>query len=232
MKTDYMYTREKLKKVIDLYKERKYIEELDYIRNDLEGIPTLLSGLKTSLEEGISSNSLQGRNDVFGTHAKEPPERTGFCTMLKEALDDFMLKILIGCAVFQLIIEMSTAEPEDLGHAWIEGFAILLAVAVVSLVGAGSDFKKEGQFLKQQLIAEATKIVTLRRDGGKEETMHKDNIKVGDIIKIKNGMDIPVDGIVLEASGVLADESALTGESDHLPKEIVDKCTMRQNEHE
>jgi hypothetical protein len=39
---------------------------------------------------------------------------------------------------------MSTAEPEDLGHAWIEGFAILLAVAVVSLVGAGSDFKKEG----------------------------------------------------------------------------------------
>ena len=57
--------------------------------------------------------------------------------------------------------------------------------------------------------------VTLRRDG-REETMHKDNIKVGDIIKIKNGMDIPVDGICVEASGVLADESSLTGESDHL----------------
>lgn len=44
---------------------------------------------------------------------------------------------------------MSTAEPEDRGHAWIESFAILLAVAVVSLVTAGSDYKKEGQFLKQ-----------------------------------------------------------------------------------
>ena len=44
---------------------------------------------------------------------------------------------------------MSTATPENIGHAWIEGFAILLAVAVVSLVGAGSDYKKEGQFLKQ-----------------------------------------------------------------------------------
>jgi hypothetical protein len=43
---------------------------------------------------------------------------------------------------------MSTAKKEDLSHAWIEGFAILLAVAVVSLVGAGSDYKKEGQFLK------------------------------------------------------------------------------------
>lgn len=108
----------------------------------------MLAGLKTSVEMGISSNSLQGRNRVFGTHKKEPPERTGFCTMLLEALDDFMLKILIGCAIFQLIIEMSTASPEDLSHAWIEGFAILLAVAVVSLVGAGSDYKKEGQFLK------------------------------------------------------------------------------------
>lgn len=152
--------------------------------------------------------------------------------MLKEALDDFMLKILIGCAVFQLAIEMSTAEPENRSHAWIEGFAILLAVAVVSLVTAGSDFKKEGQFLKQQLIAEASKIVTIRRDEGREDAMHKDNIKVGDIIKIKNGMDIPVDGICLEAHGVLADESSLTGESDHLSKETVEKCKLRQAEHE
>lgn len=55
----------------------------------------------------------------------------------------------------------------------------------------------------------------MKRDG-KEETMHKENIKVGDIVKIVNGMDIPVDGIAVEASGVLADESSLTGESDHL----------------
>ena len=45
-------------------------------------------------------------------------------------------------------------------------------------------------------------------------------------------MDIPVDGIVLQASGVLADESALTGESDHLPKETVEKCLARKAEHE
>lgn len=62
--------------------------------------------------------------------------------------------------------------------------------------------------------------------------MHKDNIKVGDIIKIQNGMDIPVDGIVLESSGVLSDESSLTGESDHLPKESLEKCFLRRREHE
>ena len=62
--------------------------------------------------------------------------------------------------------------------------------------------------------------------------MHKNHIKVGDIIKIVNGMDIPVDGLVLQASGVLSDESSLTGESDHLIKENFDKCRQRQGEHE
>jgi hypothetical protein len=33
----YGFNREQLKKVIDLYKERKYVEELDYIMSDLKG---------------------------------------------------------------------------------------------------------------------------------------------------------------------------------------------------
>jgi len=186
------------------------------------------------MEMGISNNSCGARTIAFGTHKREAPERTGFCTLLLEALDDFMLKILIGCAVFQLVFEIGMAaarEPEHLATAWIEGFAILVAVAVVSLVTAGSDYKKEGQFLKQQAIAEVGKVVTLKRDG-KEEVLHKENIKVGDIIKIQNGMDIPVDGLVLQASGVLSDESSLTGESIHLNKETYDKCRARQAEHE
>ena len=100
--------------------------------------------LDTSLEKGPSESSLQEREKHYGTNYKPPPERSGFCELLLGALDDFMLKILIGCAIFQLVIEMSTATEEELSHAWIEGFAILLAVAVVSLVGAGSDYKKEG----------------------------------------------------------------------------------------
>lgn len=53
----------------------------------------------------------------------------------------------------------------------------------------------------------------------KEQKIHKNFIKVGDIIKIQNGMLIPVDGVVIQGNGVMSDESAMTGESDHLPKE-------------
>jgi len=126
---------------------------------------------------------------------------------------------------------MSFADAHDLAHAWIEGFGILVAVAIVSLVTAWSDHSKEEQFLKQQSLAESTKTVTVLRDS-KECVIHKNNIKVGDKIKIKNGMNVPVDGIILESVGVLSDEAAMTGESDHLNKETVLKCLQRKADHE
>ena len=43
-------------------------------------------------------------------------------------------------------------------------------------------------------------------------------------------MDIPVDGVVVQASGVLANESAMTGESDELKKEALSFCQARRQE--
>jgi hypothetical protein len=39
---------------------------------------------------------------------------------------------------------MGFAAPKDRSHAWVEGFSIFLAVAVVSLVSSVSDYQKEG----------------------------------------------------------------------------------------
>lgn len=97
---NYRYSADTLKKTIDIYKERQYVEDLDYVAETLGGPSKLLEGLDTSLASGISAATLDARAVAFGTHKREPPERTPFCTLLLEALDDFMLKILIGCAVF------------------------------------------------------------------------------------------------------------------------------------
>lgn len=154
--------------------------------------------------------------------------------MVKAALDDLMLKVLIVCAFFSIVVDMSFAAGDPTGQklktAWIEGFAILTAVAVVSLFSAWSDHNKEKQFLEQQQLDEDSKIVYVMRDDT-ERDLHRDFILVGDIIKIKDGMDIPVDGVMVQGS-CMADESAMTGESDHLPKEILDKCYQRRDEHE
>ena len=55
---------------------------------------------------------------------------------------------------------------------------------------------------------------------------------MGDIVKIKAGMNIPVDGILVHGSGVTVTEAAMTGESDELKKESLETCKMRREEKE
>jgi cation transport ATPase len=58
--------------------------------------------------------------------------------------------------------------------------------------------------MKQQALEEVSKTVVVFRDGGAKNadgtfgtTIHRNHIRTGDIIKIQNGMNIPVDGIVV-----------------------------------
>jgi len=43
-------------------------------------------------------------------------------------------------------------------------------------------------------------------------------------------MDVPVDGIIYHASGVSISEAAMTGESDEMKKDSVEKCTSKKEE--
>lgn len=45
-------------------------------------------------------------------------------------------------------------------------------------------------------------------------------------------MNVPVDGIVIRASGITANESAMTGEPDELKKDTLDGCKHRREEKE
>lgn len=48
--------------------------------------------------------------------------------------------------------------------------------------------------------------------------IHSSEILVGDIIQIFEGMEVPADCIVIESSELSCDESAMTGETKHIPK--------------
>ena len=43
-------------------------------------------------------------------------------------------------------------------------------------------------------------------------------------------MDVPVDGLIVKSSGILSNESAMTGESDELKKETLDLCLAKLRE--
>jgi Ca2+ transporting ATPase len=53
-------------------------------------------------------------------------------------------------------------------------------------------------------VAESRKRVTVRRNGSQKE-MHQDDLLVGDIVQLNEGMEIPADGYLLEANEITTD---------------------------
>jgi P-type E1-E2 ATPase len=54
--------------------------------------------------------------------------------------------------------------------------------------------------------------------------LHQSLVVVGDIIEIVEGMEIPADGVVIQASELVLDESSMTGETDPVKKGEFLKC--------
>jgi magnesium-transporting ATPase (P-type) len=121
---------------------------MDYISNELRGIDSLLQSLKTSHEHGILQDSMADRVRCYDSNMKEPPTRTPFYMLLYAALDDIMLKILMVCAIVSMVVD-GYMHKEGGAPWYVEGVAIWLAIAVVSLVTAISDYQKEGEFLNK-----------------------------------------------------------------------------------
>jgi len=126
--------------LVEKYRQRKYVDDIDYIKNELKGIGGLLEALDVTLDKGITKASIAQRTEVFGTNHKDPPGRTPFLTLLLKALNDFMLKLLLVCACISIAVDMGFADEHERAYAWVEGFSIFVAVAVVSLVASISDY--------------------------------------------------------------------------------------------
>jgi magnesium-transporting ATPase (P-type) len=214
---------------VEAYRGRKFDEDMKYINTTLGGIDGLLGKLKTSMTEGIKGHDLLERDEQFGNNKKADYKTTGICKLFLMALDDLMLKILIVAALISIVVSMIFAESDERSIAWVEGAAILFAVAVVTMVTAWNDWQKEKQFMKLTKLGDSKNNLVVLRDGD-NVTINIDEIKVGDLIQVKVGMSIPTDAILVKGTGVTTDESAMTGESIELRKEPLDQCELRLEE--
>lgn len=227
MSSDFI-DKEEMMLAITKYQQRKNLcEDVDYLESK-GGDPWLLNGLQTSMENGINSGSIEARAAKYGTNEREKIIIKTFCQLACEALNDYMLIIMCIAGVANIIINMIT-EKDHRETAWIEGFAILLAVAIVVIVQAVNDLKKEKEFQKLNEEVENGKKITIIRDG-KEKVMNNSAVLVGDVVKIKGGMEIAGDGVLLMGYNVQVDESSMTGETDPIIKANVEYCVKKRNE--
>ncbi|AWE41596.1 HAD-IC family P-type ATPase [Actinobaculum sp. 313] len=103
--------------------------------------------------------------------------------------------------------------------SWMNGAFGLLIVAN-SIIGIIQELRAKHTLDSLAVVGEAHP--TVRREG-REQAVERDDVVLGDILVIKPGEQIVVDGVVSEADYLEIDESLLTGESDPIPKEPGDE---------
>ncbi|MEI8082048.1 MAG: HAD-IC family P-type ATPase, partial [Actinomycetes bacterium] len=89
-----------------------------------------------------------------------------------------------------------------------------------SAIGIIQEYRAKRTLDRLSLIGEAKPMV--RRDGVDVEVGH-DDLVLGDLVVLRTGDQVVVDGEVLAGSGLELDESLLTGEADPVHKELTDE---------
>lgn len=94
------------------------------------------------------------------------------------------------------------------------------------LLGRYLEAKAKGKASEaiKKLLQLAAKVAHKLFASGKTEDVAIDEIKVGDILLVKPGEKIPVDGVIIDGQAVI-DESMITGESIPMIKQVGDKVT-------
>ena len=105
-------------------------------------------------------------------------------------------------------------------HLYFEAAAVIL-----TLILLGQVFELKARSQTQSAIKDLLNLVppeAIIIKGGQEKTIPLDQLRINDIVKIKPGEKIPVDGVVVEGKSAL-DESMITGEPVPVSKSMNDE---------
>lgn len=149
-------------------------------------------------------------------------------SVVNKSLNMFTLIALgIGSAYFYsvLITIFPFIFPNSLresGHVYIY-FEAAAVITVLVLLGQVLELRARGQtgHAVKALLEKGANTAHLYADG-QENDVPIEQVRVGDILHIKPGEKIPVDG-VMETGSTLVDESMMTGEAEPVRKKIGDK---------
>lgn len=183
---------------------------------EMGGVQGLCGALRTDIQSGlfadeVATNTYESRKLIYGSNLYPIKPMKSFFVYCWEALvEPIMILLIVAGAV-----SIGIGALED---NYTEGVAILIAVALVTLAGAGNNWKMERSFRQKDADKEKEKCSVIRND--KLVEIDQDDLTVGDLVSLSAGNRIPADGILVSLTPVKVDESSVTGEADHVPKDF------------
>ena len=183
-----------------------------FFKTHLKNVEYVGQLFKTDFQRGLSSTNkedLEWRERKWGNNHLPPEQAKTILELILECFEDIMLRVLLIASIISLAIGLLK---DGIKTGWIEGTAIFFAVFLVVTISSYMNYQKQEQFLKLNRENKLKKVLVIR-DGFEKEISIED-ILVGDIIKLRIGDIINVDGFVFGDAKVGMDESPVTGESE------------------
>ena len=154
---------------------------------------------------GLTTKEAEKRMKSFGLNELEHKQKSSPIKIFLSQFNDFMVWVLIGATIISGIMG-DTAD----------AITILIIVIVNAFLGFFQEFKTEKSL--EALKDMAAPTCKVYRDG-RIKVINSKYLTIGDIVILESGDRIPADGEFLEASGIVVDESLLTGESIGINKD-------------
>lgn len=154
---------------------------------------------------GLTTREAEKRMKNFGLNELQHKKKTSPLMIFLAQFNDFMVWVLLAAT----IISGFMGDTAD-------AVTIIIIVIVNSFLGFIQEFRTEKSLeALKDLAAPTCKVF---RDGSLK-VINSLYLTIGDVVVLEAGDRIPADGLFIEASGIMVDESLLTGESVGVSKD-------------
>ncbi|MCP9467429.1 MAG: cation-translocating P-type ATPase [Candidatus Granulicatella sp. P6S_S16_bin.50.1] len=164
-----------------------------------------------SSPSGLSSQEAASRLEKYGANTLQEGKKKSLIEKFVDQFKDFMILVLLVAAVVSMFAHQGEPDPTD-------AIIILAVVLLNAVLGVFQESKAEEAI--EALKKMASPVASVLRDGHVEHIKGED-IVVGDVVILEAGDVVPADMRLFEVNTVKIEESALTGESVPVDKDLV-----------
>lgn len=166
-----------------------------------------LKRVQTTVADGLSTDTAAQRLAQNGPNALAQGKKKTLAERFLDQFKDFMIMVLLAAALIAGFVV----------HEWADAGIILAVVILNAIFGVFQESKAEEAI--DALAKMATPNAHVRR-GGQILTIPSSELVVGDIVLLEAGDVVPADLRLVESANLQIEESALTGESVPVDKQV------------
>ncbi len=173
----------------------------------------------SSSASGLAASEAEARLAANGKNKLQEGKKIPIWRRFLQQLADPMIIILLVAAVVSTTLEIveTWGTPEFGFGCFTDGIIILVVVLINATLGVVQESKAEAALeALKQMTAATTKVL---RDG-KQVSVKSEDLVIGDVIILEAGDAVPADCRIIECASLKCEESAMTGESVPVEKNV------------